>query len=99
MFCMQCGSELADGSQFCNVCGAKQIIIGEDTDVDNANPENVMPSYEQPMEQSYYEEEPEQVKKAGKEKDSGINKGIIITEIILTIVAAVAIVIYVLNPF
>ena len=26
MFCNQCGSQLADGSKFCNVCGAKQIV-------------------------------------------------------------------------
>ncbi|MBQ9278454.1 MAG: zinc ribbon domain-containing protein [Lachnospiraceae bacterium] len=111
MFCNQCGTQLPDGSKFCNACGAKQRIH------ENENTENQI-SYEQAEQQiqpdtSYYSDDysldntsgdynsvnNNDKMKINERQNSGAKKGIIIGEIIGTIVAAVVIVIFVLNPF
>ena len=53
MFCIQCGSELEDGSVFCHVCGSK-AVVSEQTEQEKASvisppPAPAVTQYTQPV--------------------------------------------------
>lgn len=110
MFCTQCGSNIPDGSRFCHVCGAEQLSPDNEQekthisyeqeekqkqlDIDYYNDysfENVSEDYNSPNRNDK--------NKISEDQNNHVKKGIIIGELIGTIVAAIATVIFVLNPF
>ena len=80
MFCNQCGNEIPDGSTFCSVCGAKQIIpkVSGQTDSGSAKESELRPHDIPDME---------------LEKMSPAKKKILIIGICLAVVAILAVVI------
>ena len=53
MFCSECGSELPDGSKFCQVCGAKQLQVSEEQPANQTEEQEVQIQQEK-MQQNPY---------------------------------------------